>query len=461
MKYIFFLLLFVSLTSKTMANHTTQAHFEYTFLSKQSDSSTRYKIILVYDRDCNSGSVVFADKMKLGVYYEGSGSLYTSMSIDISSRTKIATCYGQCQEEAIYEGYITLPAYNGNFLLVQEMCCRAMNTNVADDQNGMPYQGTSAFCSIPGMGRNSSAKVTQRGLIYTDPAQIDTLTFPLVDPDGDSIVVRLSQPHAGASLNENFPEPSSSFKPLKGLDYKSAYSAQFPFGNGSVFKIEKNQLIVQCGLQGNYAVAFDILEYRKGVQISALTWEIVVCVTTGIPLSDKLVLHAWGEKGPRAVLQWSNCSWGINSQVIERSSDGNSFTSIANIPAYVGAHVDDDVSWNSTYYYRIKSVGSSTVNYSNVDTVRFWNTGIDKNNIAEHITLSPVPVSGICQVKSGKEDIIACNVLDQMGRNIHFIPFETGQKTFDIDCSFLIPGIYTVQLKTVNGMLVNKRIVKL
>ena len=126
------------------------------------------------------------------------------------------------------------------------------------------------------------------------------VSYATVDPDGDSLVYALAQPYAGGNSNSpipNVPMYFSTAADLPGVPYnttgvppnQTVYSPQFPMGNkGGYASINKvtGILTVYATLQGRYAIAVDVYEYRNGKYISKTRRDVQLIAISSCGLND-------------------------------------------------------------------------------------------------------------------------------------------------------------------------------
>jgi len=465
MKHFFLTILIAGFVFNLTGTHTTQAHFEYNYLQTLQNGSVQYRITLHYTRDCKPGSITFGDQLSFGIYDKTNGQLYQSVNATLTSRITTENCYKQCEEKVDYEQIVTLPVNDSGYFVTNQLCCRVSSTNLLENQNGQPDQGTTAFCFIPGKVVNNNAKFSIQS-ITSGLVKTDTIKYYLTDIENDSVSVEITSPNIGASLNINFPEPEKTFKNLAGVTYKSGYGSTFPLGNSTVFKIDQNtqQIMVRGALSGTYFIAFSIKEFRQGKLVGHTIWETVIYITTNVPSPNKFHLEAWPKIGPAAALHWTYCEQNIRYQIVERSTDSINFTPIDTISLNPRTYFDYSVVPNKKYFYKIRAAhydGSFVI--SDTAAVQTWRLSINENvnNNALNILISPMPVSEICKISTVNTHIVSYTIIDHTGRVV-FTEVLTGERdTIQLDCSGFPPGLYFISLTTPSGTQMSRKLIKL
>ncbi len=467
MKHILLILCITLLALNLSGTHTIKSHFEYTYLKTQPNGDMQYRIALHYGRSCEPGSILLKDSVYFGIYSRNTGKLYKSLNVPVKSREKEPNCYGQCVEKSIYEQIVDLKPDDYGYYVTNQMCCRIASSPLRTNQDGQPDLGTTTICTIPGKLSNNNAGFSIDHIIG-NPSRTDTIPFFITDLDKDSIVIEIVQPKIGASISQNYPEPFINFVAPQGpqaSNYTAGFSANFPLGTSSIFKLDQNKrnLIIQCPGTGEFFVAFEIREYRQGVLIAATTWETIVFVTNTISSTEKFHLNGWGDQIPSAIINWNICRKDVRFQTIEKSTDGINFNTIDSLGNTQGAYRDENVTWNTIYHYRVKAVQyNNNAIYSDTAIVQFWGMDIDETRVRNNmqVVISPMPVSGFCQVSSGETNISAYTIIDHAGRILYSqeLPIETN--AFNLDCSMFPAGIYFIQLRSSSGEQVYKKILK-
>jgi hypothetical protein len=459
------LIIFLSLTVFTLniyGTHITQAHFEYAYTGKNANGDNKYQVILLCTRECKDGATEFPSSTTFGVYNKSTGKLYISVEVQGNSSLKGPDCLQQCREKIWYETIIVLPTNQDGYYVSNEACCRIPSTNLRNDQNGRPAQGTTSYCYIPGNISNSSPSFSIAE-IRINPARTDTIKLVTNDREKDSIVVSLIQPRTGGSIDINQPAPGSNFNISGLVEYNSGFSSVFPLGNSSVFKLDPSgkNLIVQCTTAGDYFVAFEITEFRNGIMVGKTSRETVVTVSPN-PLNGKHHVRGWGSLDfPIAMLQWYYCLNNAKYHIVEKSKDSVNYKVIDTLEPEEHYLVDNDVTWSRIYHYRVRSVlHDNSVVSSDTAIVKFWGMDINQQAVNRKLVVYPVPVSNACAVSMPGAAIDSYTVSDHSGRIIENLALENDVNSFEIDCSLWAPGVYFIQCTSSDGIKMSQKMLK-
>ena len=160
-----------------------------------------------------------------------------------------------------------------------------------------------------------------------------------------------------------------------------------------------------------------------------------------LPL-DWLSFTAEG-KGTTVQLNWETTNeHNTSTFVIERSSDGTTFTAIGTVLAkgselYNTYHFTDAAPVSSTGYYRIRQVDlDGSFNHSNVQQVKRENQTV----------LFPVPASEILNIAFRQEKSGEAIITDMTGRTVSRINFPNS-KDLSISVNGLPVGVYLIEIK--------------
>ena len=292
------------------ATHLIGGSMTYTYLGTTRGSNLhRYLIKIDMFRDCSPYHLIppqttptpFDQTIDVGVYERtGDTTLYTDLTIDLGSDESVnppsTGCCGPsgnsyldsiCIHEGIYTAEVDLPASNYGYYLLYARCCRNTMVNVPINI-GETYFAIIPPTSIP----NNTPQFTAVPAPYICVHDTISVSYATVDPDGDSLVYSLEQPYAGGNANSPIPGVPTNFSTsadLPGVPYNSGYSPQFPTGNkGGYASINKvtGILSVYATLQGRYAIAVDVYEYRNGKYISKTRRDVQLIVISSCGLND-------------------------------------------------------------------------------------------------------------------------------------------------------------------------------
>jgi hypothetical protein len=166
------------------------------------------------------------------------------------------------------------------------------------------------------------------------------------------------------------------------------------------------------------------------------------------PLSVSLESFEARVAGATALLNWQTDEKDIvSSFAVERSTDGRTFSSIAELKAGMGttvySYTDKMPADNTTNYYRIKTTeASGEVSYSRIEGLHFGS----KTN--EPLTIYPNPTRDQITIKSpfsGKQNI---HIRELQGRIIYSTAYERTGNTIDLSGTIgnFAKGTYWIEL---------------
>jgi gliding motility-associated-like protein len=291
---VFLLLTFMALGLSSDATHLMGGSLTYTYLSTFSNGGTsynKYKVTLKIYRDCTPRTdgqplVEFDDQVTLGIYYNDPlKNLYQSVTSEQLQQNSITppwdnSCPNKpkyCVMEGVYTWVISVPSYAKGYHLYWTRCCRNAQQNVAWEMG----QGYYAFIP-PTDIKNSSPYFTQLPVPFICIG--DTIDYPntTTDIDGDSLVYSFEWPYNGGDKNAPSPLPTSTLpSPLPKVQYNSGYSVSKPFGTKGIATINTATGLCKYFIPavGNYSVAVEVKEYRKGVLIGVVRRDVQLIAT--------------------------------------------------------------------------------------------------------------------------------------------------------------------------------------
>jgi gliding motility-associated-like protein len=296
-KYLLFLISIFALFAEGYSTHLVGGTTHYEYLGRDGSSNNfKYKVYITAYRDCIRGEADF-DETILVCVYRKDGSLLKSETFYYSGEVKVepignTNCpdivNNVCIKKTVYTKTITLPSSTQGYNLKWERCCRNDQVNLPNGNDGKPKYGQTYHCFIPPTNIVNSSPVIKEVpvpfMCLNDTVEIRNRAE---DPDGDSLVYSFVQPWAGASpvpgqATQTVCPSNMSFKQLA---YKSGYSYTKPFGSSGVAKIDKlNGLTTYMSpLEGNFAVAVEIKEYRNNVLLSTTRLDLQILVIKCTP----------------------------------------------------------------------------------------------------------------------------------------------------------------------------------
>jgi len=176
---------------------------------------------------------------------------------------------GSCVTAYVYKTTRTINPGNNGVILAWERCCRN-NTigNIFEPQN----TGFTAWTKIPPSTiSNSSAYFKEIPPVYVCvDAPLDIMQDAF-DPDGDSLVYKLTTPYIGATRDD--PKPSRNFEysrpPFKELIWANGFTETTQITGSPLLNLNSatGQMTITPTLTGQYVIGYKVCEYRDGVLI--------------------------------------------------------------------------------------------------------------------------------------------------------------------------------------------------
>lgn len=203
---------------------------------------------------------------------------------------------------------------------------------------------------------------------------------------------------------------------------------------------ELNALRISQTGTSSAAAAFDGFRVSSGDNAAA-AW--VNLAPVGAPLPVQLTSFNASEEGLSTKLVWNTAEEsGIESYVIEKSTDGRNYTAIGTVKAAnLKAYSFTDAASAENSYYRLKMVEvNGTYKYSYIVSV--------KAKLAASISLSPNPVKTSVMIqhpKAGTNSHI--QILGAAGQLIRDIRLSANAVISNVDMSGLTNGLYHVIYK--------------
>ena len=291
------------------ATHIVGAELTYTCLDSLSNT---YNFRLRLLRDCLLGEAPFDDIVYLYAFSSANPSNYRIFQIPKPAFTPeiiptqwnqcVGTPYNLCTEEGIYQALITIPPITGGWDFAWARCCR--NSNI--DNLFQPLnQGVTFLAHMPGPERaacNSMPVYDNQMPTFICVDEDFYFDHSATDPDGDSLVYRLSRPFTGVNLfnvgagNPTFGGPQPAITntnpmgppPYAPVTYNGAsFNEQNPFGPGSTSIDPQSGLLrIHAPATGVYVIAISVLEYRDGLLLSENKKDMQVHVINCLPQND-------------------------------------------------------------------------------------------------------------------------------------------------------------------------------
>ena len=184
-----------------------------------------------------------------------------------------------CVEYGRYSTFVNLPPIPGGYDIGWSRCCR--NNAVSNIRTGgQQSQGISVLAHVPTdiAPCNSMPLFNQLAPIFLCAGQPFAFDHSATDPDGDSLVYKITHAYSGLNFqslgttprapNVNFGNPMGP-PPYQGVLYNAGFNFQDPFGSGN-FQIDPNSglLTLLPSNTGLFVFAISVCEYRNGVLLS-------------------------------------------------------------------------------------------------------------------------------------------------------------------------------------------------
>jgi gliding motility-associated-like protein len=315
----FAFLAFISLPSKVSATHLVGGSITYKYLGIYS-GYYRFQVTVDMFRDAIPPSTQptptpFDQQIDIAVYERtrnsaGDTLLLTTLTVDITTpenRVQPPKASIHCKtpppvvdiREGIYIGILNLKPSMYGYYLVHRRCCRNSMLNVKDSM------GQTYFAIIPPTNIfNSTPVFNAVPAPYICANDTISLLYTASDPDGDSLTYSLGWPYQGGDAFNPIPGAATKFDSsiIKGVDYYPGYSPVRPLGASGYAKIDKitGVLKIYAPSVGRYAIAVDVMEYRKGVYISTTRRDVQIiamlcdpqAAPKRIPVSDSIPIDS-------------------------------------------------------------------------------------------------------------------------------------------------------------------------
>lgn len=286
--YLLTLMIFFSV--QAFCFHIAGGEITYRWLT-----GNTYQIKLTLYRDCsNPMAADFDNSIIVAVYNKANNALVDTMVMNLGFNDSLtlsgAGCVAPpqvCMQYGNYLATVSLPANAAGYYVVWERCCRN-NTilNLINPQNdGMVF-----YAELPDPSLHSSSPLFNSApLPYICVNQFFKFGFQASDADGDSLVYSLITPSDGGHTSQSDPNPFSAGgiapypAPYTNASWTPGYSLSNICGSPTPLTINSKtgEIEVTPNLQGIYALAVEVREYRNGVFIGLIRREIeftvIVC----------------------------------------------------------------------------------------------------------------------------------------------------------------------------------------
>ncbi|HMC97195.1 MAG TPA: PKD domain-containing protein, partial [Flavobacteriales bacterium] len=249
----------------------------------------QYQVTLKLYRDCgpdNVNGTGFDLQAQIAVY-DAAGTLITSQLLDDPGEITVPVVLNDpcltapptiCVATTQYVGVFDLPPITGGYTLSYQRCCRTPAMINLQGQMGLT-------CTIhvpaPPNNANSSPRFNTYPPIALCLGEDISIDHSATDPDGDQLVYSICPPLQGAdALN---PAPLAPPPPYSAVAWAPGYSDNMQIDSSPPLSIDPvtGELTLHPTLQGSFAVAVCVSEYRNGVLLGEtrrdFKFNVVVC----------------------------------------------------------------------------------------------------------------------------------------------------------------------------------------
>ena len=280
--FLFVITLLLFCSSKIHATHLIGGDFKVTMTSHGTSSSV-YDVQLRLYRDDVNGAVNMPTSVTIGIYKVGTNNLQTIKTLYLNGGSGSIVPLGDpCFtpnpaifriEEGVYNSLtpVTLPNFSMGYYLHYETCCRnGLVSNLLNPTS----DGISIFAIIPdpGLGQNSTPDFgSYPNDAYFCVNNTKFFTWPVTDPDGDSLVFSLVPPlDDGTNPNNGNSAPGGGAYPFyPTCAYAPGYNQFNAIGGSPQMSINSvtGEITACPSIFGYFAFAVRVEEFRNGVKI--------------------------------------------------------------------------------------------------------------------------------------------------------------------------------------------------
>ncbi|MFK7970943.1 MAG: gliding motility-associated C-terminal domain-containing protein [Bacteroidia bacterium] len=276
---------FALFSSSSQATHIVGADLVYACIDS---TNNQYWVELTLYRDCTPSALAGFDAEITLFFYNGTTHAREFM-VDIPKTftptpinpPNVDACLnrsqinGFCAEYGTYRDTVTLPPLAGGYDIAWTRCCR--NNAIT---NLVYQEGITLLAHVPTDHTpcNSSPRFNQLAPMFLCAGQPFVFDHSATDPDGDSLVYRVTDPFAGVNMlgigsTQMAPRvtqlnPMGS-PPYRHVTYVPPYSYLDPFGTGN-FQVnaQSGLLTLVPNTPGLFVFAVSVFEYRNGILLS-------------------------------------------------------------------------------------------------------------------------------------------------------------------------------------------------
>ncbi|WNJ21224.1 gliding motility-associated C-terminal domain-containing protein [Pontibacter sp. G13] len=271
------------------AKHLVGGDFTYRCLGEDPNGDNLYEVTMTVYRDCQldangNPNTPFDDTVRIAIYDNANLLLVETLAIPLTDSsflelTSADTCVppptNLCYIEGNYISTVALPDNPNGYTLAWGRCCRnATIQNIIDPVD----QGMVLSAYIPSTDLCNSSPSFNNALptyiCLNDSFQFD---HSALDPDGDSLVYRLTVPFTAGSPNDVVPIP---IPPYDTVTWAPGFSTDVMLPGNPPLTIDPmtGQLIVLPEQLGQYVFSVSVFEYRNGVFIGEVKRDIQINV---------------------------------------------------------------------------------------------------------------------------------------------------------------------------------------
>ena len=282
LKFLFSFLIILYFSTCIYGTHIIGGDFKVTMINNGTSSSV-YDIQLRLYRDDVNGAVNMPASVTIGIYQLGTNNLQTLKTLYLNGGSASLVPLGDpCYtpnpsivriEQGVYNGLgsVSLPNFSMGYYLHYETCCRnGLIDNLANPTN----DGISILAIIPdpSIGQNSTPDFGD----YPNDAyfcvnNIKYFTWPVTDPDGDSLVFSLVAPlNDGTNPNNGNSAPGSGAYPFyPSCNFAPGFNQFNVIGGSPQMTINPvtGEITASPAIFGYFQFSVRVEEYRNGVKI--------------------------------------------------------------------------------------------------------------------------------------------------------------------------------------------------
>ena len=285
------------------STHIVGGDFKVSMTSHGSNSSM-YDIQLRLYRDDVNGAVNMPVSVTVGIYQIGTNNLQSTQTLSLNGGSGSIVPLGDpCFtpnpsifriEEGIFNTLtpVTLPNFPMGYYFHYEVCCRS---GLIENLLNPASDGISILAMIPdpALGQNSSPDFgNYPNDAYFCVNNVKLFTWPVTDPDGDSLVFSLVPPlNDGTNPNNGNSAPGSGPYPFyPTCAYAPGYNQFNPIGGSPQMSIDpiSGEITASPSIFGYFAFTVRVEEFRNGIKIGEVRrdaqYKSEPCVLSSPPL---------------------------------------------------------------------------------------------------------------------------------------------------------------------------------